>query len=176
MEAGEQRMNYFQLLGVPQGFFPDKALVRKKYYELSRKFHPDFFAQQGEAAREQAEERLKEVHAAYSVLSDVGKTMAYLLELETGMVSDEKYALSPDFLMEMMELNEAMQEADTAEGKTEITTKILEKKMELYENIKPVLEAYQPGLVSPEAMLPIKDYFFRLKYINRLLDEGADKF
>jgi len=171
-EAGEQRMNYFQLFEVPQGFFPDPVIVRKKYYELSRKFHPDFFVQQGEVAREQAEEKLKEVHAAYSVLSDAGKTMAYLLELETGMVAEEKYALSPDFLMEMMELNEALQEADTAEARAEVTKSILDKKKELYEDIKQVLEAYQPGVFSPEAMLPIKEYFYRHKYIQRLLGQA----
>lgn len=172
MEAGEQRMNYFQLFELPQGFFPDPALVRKKYYELSRKFHPDFFVQQGEVAREQAEEKLKEVHAAYTVLSDAGKTMAYLLELETGMIAEEKYALSPDFLMEMMELNEALQEAETAEARAEVTKSILDKKRELYENIKPMLEAYQPGVLSPEAMLPIKEYYYRQKYIQRLLGQA----
>jgi molecular chaperone HscB len=85
MEAEEQPMNYFQLFELPQGFFSDPVLVRKKYYELSRRYHPDFFVQQGEVAREKAEEKLKEVHAAYNVLSDEGKTMAYLLKLETGM-------------------------------------------------------------------------------------------
>lgn len=172
MEAGEQRMNYFQLFELPQGFFPDPALVRKKYYELSRKFHPDFFVQQGDVAREQAEEKLKEVHAAYTVLSDAGKTMAYLLELETGMIAEEKYALSPDFLMEMMELNEALQEADTAEARAEVTKSIHDKKRELYENIKPMLEAYQPGIISREAMLPIKEYYYRQKYIQRLLGQA----
>ncbi|MFM9020262.1 MAG: iron-sulfur cluster co-chaperone HscB C-terminal domain-containing protein [Sediminibacterium sp.] len=172
MVAGEQRMNYFQLFELSQGFFPDPAIVRKKYYELSRKFHPDFFVQQGEVAREQAEEKLKEVHAAYTVLSDAGKTMAYLLELETGMIAEEKYALSPDFLMEMMELNEALQEAETAEARAEVTKSILDKKRELYENIKPMLEAYQPGIISPEAMLPIKEYYYRQKYIQRLLGQA----
>lgn len=172
MEAGEQRMNYFQLFELPQGFFPDQALVRKKYYELSRRYHPDFFVQQGENAREQAEEKLKEVHAAYSILSDADKTIAYLLELETGMTAEEKYALSPDFLMEMMDLNEALQEVDSEEARADVRTIILDKKRELYENIKPVLEAYQPGAVSPEALLPIKEFFYRQKYLNRLLGQA----
>jgi hypothetical protein len=42
----------------------------------------------------------------------------------------------------------------------------------LYENIKPVLEAYQPGVVSPEAMLPIKEYYYRQKYLQRLLGQA----
>ena len=172
MEAEEQPMNYFQLFELPQGFFPDPVLVRKKYYELSRRYHPDFFVQQGEVAREQAEERLKEVHAAYNVLSDAGKTMAYLLGLETGMTAEEKYALSPSFLMEMMELNEALQEADSAGARAEVTTQILDKKRELYENIKPMLEGYQPGVISPEALLPIKEFYYRQKYIQRLLGQS----
>jgi molecular chaperone HscB len=172
MEGGDKTMNYFQLFDLEQGFFPDQAMVKRKYYELSRRFHPDFFVQQGEVAREQAEERLKEVHAAYNVLSDAGKTMAYLLELETGISAEEKYALSPIFLMEMMELNEALQEANSAEERAEVTAQIIDKKRELYEDIKPVLEAYQPGVVSPEAMLPIKEYYYRQKYLQRLLGQA----
>ena len=78
MEGGDKTMNYFQLFDLEQGFFPDQALVKRKYYELSRRFHPDFFVQQGDAARELAEEKLKEVHAAYAVLADPGRTMAYI--------------------------------------------------------------------------------------------------
>jgi molecular chaperone HscB len=88
------------------------------------------------------------------------------------MTVEEKYALSPDFLMEMMELNEALQEADSGGTRAEVTTQIVDKKRELYENIKPVLEAYQPGVVSPEAMLPIKEYYYRQKYLQRLLGQA----
>jgi hypothetical protein len=69
-------------------------------------------------------------------------------------------------------LNEALQEANSAEERAEVTAQIIDKKRELYEDIKPVLEAYQPGVVSPEAMLPIKEYYYRQKYLQRLLGQA----
>jgi molecular chaperone HscB len=173
MEGGDKTMNYFQLFDLEQGFFPDQALVKRKYYKLSRRFHPDFFVQQGDAARELAEEKLKEVHAAYAVLADPGRTMAYILGLELGLQAEEKHTLSPGFLMEMMDFNEALQEADTAEQRAVVREQINSKKRELYEGIEPVLAAYQPGIVSPEAMLQIKEYYYQQKYLERLLEEGS---
>lgn len=165
-------MNYFELFGLERGFFPDLGQVKRKYYELSRQYHPDFFIQQGEVARERAEEKLKEVHAAYAVLSDRDKTMAYLLELETGLGAEEKYALQPAFLMEMMEYNEALQEAEGPEERMRVQEEIVNKKKELYEDIEPLLAAYQPGVVSPKAMLQVKEYYYQQKYIYRLLGRG----
>lgn len=165
-------MNYFELFGLPRGFFPDPVQVKRKYYELSRQYHPDFFVQSGEAALELAEEKLKEVHAAYAVLSDADKTMAYVLDLEIGLPEGEKYTLSPDFLMEMMEMNEALQEADTEQERGRVREQIMSKKKELYEDIEPVLAGYQQGVVSPEAMLQVKAYYYQQKYISRLLDVG----
>jgi hypothetical protein len=36
-------MNYFELFELEQSFLPDQALVKKKFYQLSRQYHPDFY-------------------------------------------------------------------------------------------------------------------------------------
>jgi molecular chaperone HscB len=36
-------MNYFELYEIPVSLKPDQQLLRKKFYELSRKYHPDFY-------------------------------------------------------------------------------------------------------------------------------------
>ncbi len=36
-------MNYFDFFDIEQSFLPDQALVKKKFYQLSRQYHPDFY-------------------------------------------------------------------------------------------------------------------------------------
>ena len=117
-------MKYFDWFELRPGFFPDQGLLKKKYYALSRQYHPDFYVQQGEIARLEAEEKLQEINKAYATLSNPVKTIAYLLRETIGLPEDEKIALPPHFLMEMMELNEAMQEAASEEAKEKVKEQI----------------------------------------------------
>ena len=48
-------MNYFELFEIPVALKVDKALLARKYFELQKKFHPDFFSTGTEA--EQAERK-----------------------------------------------------------------------------------------------------------------------
>ena len=165
-------MNYFDWFELSPGFFPDQALLKKKYYALSRQYHPDFYVQQGEAAKLEAEEKLQEVNKAYATLSNPVKTMAYLLQETVGLPEDEKFTLPPDFLMEMMELNEAMQEAETEEAKEEVREQIVAQQQSLYEQVEPIMANYQAGITTPEALLQVKQYYYQQKYLQRLLAGG----
>ena len=48
-----QIMNYFELYGLPLSFRVDQAALKKRFYALSRQYHPDFFTRS--AAAEQAD-------------------------------------------------------------------------------------------------------------------------
>jgi molecular chaperone HscB len=162
-------MKYFDWFELSPGFFPDQGLVKKKYYALSRQYHPDFHVQQGEEALAAAEEKLQEIHEAYATLSNRQRTMAYILQQTVGMPEDEKYALPADFLMDMMELNEALQDADTEEGKLSVREQIKAQQQALYEHVEPIMAAYQAGVTSQEALLQVKQYYYQQKYLLRLL-------
>ena len=62
--------DYYAVLGVAKN--ADQAAIKKAYRKLAQQHHPD--ANQGNAA---AEERFKEVSAAYDVLGDPEKRAAY---------------------------------------------------------------------------------------------------
>src|SRR5215471_10400361 len=62
--------NYYDVLGSPENA-SDKELARA-YKKLAKQFHPD--ANQGDKA---AEERFKEISAAYDVLGDADKRKEY---------------------------------------------------------------------------------------------------
>jgi molecular chaperone HscB len=169
MEAARKAMKYFEWFELPPGFFPDQGLVKKKYYALSRQYHPDFYVQQGDEALAAAEEKLQEIHEAYATLSNRQRTIAYILKETVGMPEDEKYALPADFLMDMMELNEALQEADTEEGKLSVREQIKAQQQALYEQVEPIMADYQASITSQEALLQVKQYYYQQKYLQRLL-------
>jgi molecular chaperone DnaJ len=62
--------DYYAVLGVPKN--ADATAIKKAYRKLAQRYHPD--ANPGDAS---AEERFKEVSAAYDVLSDAEKRASY---------------------------------------------------------------------------------------------------
>jgi molecular chaperone DnaJ len=62
--------DYYQVLGVPKN--ASAADVKKAYRKLAQKFHPD-----ANAGNKEAEERFKEISAAYDVLGDAEKRKQY---------------------------------------------------------------------------------------------------
>jgi molecular chaperone HscB len=75
--------------------------------------------------------------------------------------------------MEMLELNELLMEADPddATARNRIKQKTEEWNNELYNDIKPILDSYQEGVTSKEELLQVKDYYFKKKYLQRILDK-----
>lgn len=165
-------MNFFELFNIPISLQVDAAVVKAKFYELSRKYHPDFFSQATEAEQEEALEKSSLVNKAFKVFSNKEETLKYVLQLKDLLEDEEKYKLSPDFLMEMMELNEALMDAkmDSDEAAVaNIKSQISSLENELYENIKSIIEHFKDGVSTQEALLQVKDYYFKKKYLARIL-------
>ena len=50
-------MNYFELFNLPVTLKVDKSQLAKKYFELQKQFHPDFFIQASEDEQADALEK-----------------------------------------------------------------------------------------------------------------------
>ncbi len=159
-------MNYFELYNIPFSLKPDQQLVKQKFYELSRKYHPDFFSNATEDEQADVLEKSSAINKAFKIFSHSDETIKYVLQQKGLIEEEEKYQLPPDFLMEMMELNEQAMEAD----KTEIEKQVSNIQHEIYEPVKAIIEHYKEGITSKEELLQVKDYYFKKKYLNRILE------
>ena len=164
-------MNYFALFGLPIGFQVDTNKLRAAFMDIQLASHPDKFAQSNSFEQEEALERSALANKGFSLLNNKDQILPYVLELKGIITSDEKYALSPDFLMEMMELNEAWMDADDETAKQSILEQIKAIQNEILEPIKTYLEMDQIDTIAQEAMLQIKEYYYKKKYLDRILAE-----
>ncbi len=85
------------------------------------------------------------------------------------MQENEKYELPPDFLMEMMELNEMLMEPDILVVE-ETETKISQLENQLYQSVQNIIENFIEDRTTDEQLLVVKDYYFKKKYLKRILE------
>ena len=102
--------NYFELFGMQPGFDIDFSRLESKYRELQSLLHPDRYAAAGAQEKRLAVQGSALVNQACTVLNDDCARAAYLLELEGLEFRDEPDTVNdPEFLMEQMELREALE-------------------------------------------------------------------
>lgn len=163
--------NYFERYDLPVKLVSDKALVRKKFLEISKSFHPDRFATADEAAKMDALSQSAINNNAYKTLMDDDATMEHVLHLKGFMADDEHYKLPPAFLMEMMELNEVVSDYEM-EGDAptkEAALKALDEAFAMWEeSTGPLKEHFDKGKQDEQIMLALKDFYFRKKYLLRI--------
>jgi molecular chaperone HscB len=110
--------DYFQFMGLPPRLQIDLKELERRFYELSRKFHPDFY-QAGDAHEQQVSlENSSVLNQAYRTLREPFFRAEYLVKLTQG--SDHEIAAAPpsELLEEVFEFNERLHEfqAEDDEG------------------------------------------------------------
>ena len=166
-------MNYFELYNIPISFIVNANEVKKKYYELSRKFHPDFFSNTTEEERAEVLEKSSAVNKAFKIFTNEDELIKYVLQLKELLQEEEKYNLPNSFLMEMLELNEVLMDAKMEGDEDKIASiksQISNFKSIMYEPVKTIIENYKEDISTEKELLQIKEYYFKKKYLTRILD------
>lgn len=169
-------MKYFELYDLPISFLLDGKLLKRKFYQLSKQFHPDFYTLENEEKQAEILELSTINNEAYKTLSDFDKRMEYILK-EKGVYSEEgKNKVPQDFLMEMMDINEALMELEfDFDASTYETAKQNIKDLEaaLYNEVLPILKDYKDTDTSTVELEQIKDFHFKRKYLLRIQNNLA---
>jgi len=107
--------NYFELFELPVQFAVSQDHLDTRFRSLQRYLHPDKFASASDIERRWSMQAASFVNEAYQCLSTPIKRASYLLSLN-GISLDEETdtQMSPMFLMEQMELREAIGDAPDA--------------------------------------------------------------
>lgn len=117
--------DYFAFFGLPRKLNLDVHALEKDFYALSRKLHPDVYAQSSPREREWSEEQSSRLNDAYRILKDPIKRTEYLLKLEGVELEEQsksateaarakgelkKQVVPPALLEEVFELNMELEE------------------------------------------------------------------
>jgi molecular chaperone HscB len=161
-------MDYFELFDIPIGFHIDQKLLNRTYIQLQKQYHPDFFGQASGEDRAFALEQSSMINKAYKTFKDKDLTLQYFLQQKNLIEEGEQYKLPADFLMEVLELNEMKMDGTPAE---DVKEKALKMESDLWEEFRGLFENYDDSKATEADWLRIKDYYYKKKYIDRLLAE-----
>lgn len=105
------KQSYFQLFDESLVYNVDEDKLKQKFRRLQSEYHPDKFATKGERERKLSEELSSFINKAYTTLNNPYERGVYLLKLNNiDMKENETQQLDKQFLMEVMELNEQLEE------------------------------------------------------------------
>ncbi|MCB9251092.1 MAG: hypothetical protein H6605_01375 [Flavobacteriales bacterium] len=161
-------INYFELFDLPVKFNIDESELKRKYQTFIKDQHPDFFVHDDQKHRE-ALEKSSLNNLAYDILRSFYKRCAYLLSLfEAGNNKD----LPPDFLMEMMEINEQLEDLKVSKNDEEIRLmEVQVKKLSdsLEEELIQLTQiADRNELSDPDDLKRVSQALLKHKYVLRL--------
>ena len=150
--------DHWAVLGLAWRLGLERADLERRFHELNRRFHPDYFRLRSPGEQAISLENSAAVNAAYRTLRDPVGRLEYLLERE-GMALGTAGQASPpaDLFEEIMELQEARQELEAAgpDAPDELRSRLEAARAELEERRRGTeaeLVALFPGWdAAPEA-------------------------
>lgn len=161
-------MNYFELFEIPVKLKLDKNSLQGKFFELSRKYHPDHNAGHDTEGQAEVLEKSALLNKAFKTFQNPDETIKYVLQLKGLLEEEEKYELPPDFLMEVLDINEQLMETDEATDRSNLSSIISQLSTEIYEPVKEIVEHYKDGTTSEKELLQVKEYYYKKKYLDRI--------
>jgi molecular chaperone HscB len=171
-------MTYFDFFEIPISFTVDTATLKRKFLKNSKQYHPDFHSLSDEATQAKVLELSTINNEAYKTLSDFDKRMEYILRIKGLLAEEGSTKLPQDFLMEMMEINEAIMELefDFDEGNFQA----IKKNVELFEKnifaeVQNSLENWSETANNVDILNNVKIFYLKKKYLLRIL-ENLSKF
>ena len=177
-------MDYFEVFGLPRRLAIDADGLQQRFYELSRRYHPDFHHAAAPAEQAKALEASALVNAAYRALRDPVSRAEYLVLLEEGRATKEGAAVKPkappELLEEMFEIQEALGEVKAGgldEGARATLVAQRERLTERYRAEErrltgPLVEAWDSAAADKGTVLEaIKQMLATRAYLRTVIDD-----
>ena len=164
---------HFELFGLPQSFVVDRAQLDSRYRELQRATHPDRFVNAGDQERRLSMQQATRVNEGYHVLKDPLLRGRYLLELSGFTFSDEHHTTSDAaFLMEQMEIREALGEVRGAADPFATLTGIMNRVATDFDDLTAELQQQlDADAIDRET---VADTLMKMQFFRRLDEEAQE--
>ena len=173
--------NFFSFFGLEPKLVLDPSELQKRFYELSRQWHPDRFSRRAADEQAQALEATAILNDGYRTLRDPVKRAEYLLKEEGFPIGEQRSKdVPPELLEEVFELNMMLEELkggdDSARPQLEAAKKNflhlrtgidseLEKLFVTYDAAEPQSQT------ASQALQEIRNVLNRRRYIENLIRE-----
>lgn len=163
-------MNYFQYFGLEESFSIDQDMLRKKFLAKSREVHPDLNLTKMDMDLDQLSAINNE---AYNTLKDDLLIIQHVLQIN-GFDTLANQKPTPEFLAEMLELNEMIDEAKDSEDISKIShceQAIQNLEMEAMEKWSQYKSQYQQALEEQDKLKIFQQanqFIMVMKYSNRM--------
>ncbi|MCS6883928.1 MAG: Fe-S protein assembly co-chaperone HscB [Acidobacteriota bacterium] len=176
----DRNVDYFSFLGLLRTYAIDREALDRKFYELSRQLHPDFFANASAQELVYSTENASLLNDAYRTLKDNRRRARYLLELQ-GVKLTEK--LPPDLLEDVFELNEQLELLRQKQLHPEEVSQIKQTKQKLLERLQKLeselSETFARSEVASETerfsiLAKAAEILAQMKYLDNLINTIED--
>jgi molecular chaperone HscB len=102
---------FFDFFDLPESLSVDTTDLQKRFYDLSRKLHPDLYTRKSQREREHSLEATAVLNDAYRTLREPVDRAEYVLKNHGFDIGEQRSSnVPPELLEEVFELNEALEE------------------------------------------------------------------
>ncbi|GAA5907754.1 J-type chaperone JAC1 [Sporobolomyces salmoneus] len=154
---------HYSLFSLPTPSYAiDLKALKREFLKLQQKVHPDRFGGQGER-EEWAKLWSSRVNEAWKTLSNERERAEYLLSLHDVTIGEADPVTDPELLMSIMEIREALEEAETPEQVDSIRA---QNSQEMQAAISSLVKAFDQ--TEPPDLEGARNLVIQLKYLDNI--------
>lgn len=166
--------NYFSFFGLRPSPTLDEAALKQTFYANSKRFHPDFHTLADANTQQEVLEQSTINNQGYRTLSNEDTRLRHFLEVKGVLGEEGSNEVPQDFLMEIMEVNEALMELEFEDDPTvrNKTVALIERlEADLRSEVAEIFAHYDDETATTKQLLTLKDYYLKRRYLLRLREK-----
>ncbi|MDP6359472.1 MAG: Fe-S protein assembly co-chaperone HscB [Planctomycetota bacterium] len=173
----DEGANHFALFGLTPTFDIDEGELELKLIDISRRFHPDFFATSDAEQQKLSLQHSASLNTAHQVLRDPFERAEYLVQLLGGKQSSEDKSIPEGFLQKTMLLRMKLEEAveDNDESAIDaLNQQVINESEELLRGMSELFERLNDEVGERNSILAqARKDLNATKYIRNLIHDSS---
>lgn len=172
--ASDLSINHFELFGLPVHYAVDTAVLTQRFRDLQQTVHPDKYAHASDQEKRLSMQKATQINEAYQVLKDPLQRARYILTLNDVHWDDEQETvMDPAFLMEQMELREALEDVRSKTDPLDEVGVLLDDVQKRIRGLNQELETSLED-IGDDTLQDAKDTVRKLQFLYKLRQETED--